>query len=251
MKNKGIKLVGLLASGLLAMSLLVGCGDKEKNTLTMGTNAEFPPFEYHEGEEGIVGFDIDLAHEIADKLGKELVIEDMDFDGLLTALSADKVDFVAAGVTATEERRTQVDFTKGYFHTKQSIIVKADNEAIQEADDLLDKKVGVQLGTTGDIYADMAGIEGLIQFTTGPLAVLDLKNGKIDAVIIDEIVAHKMIEGQSDLKILEVPFIEEEYAIAIKKGNEPLLKEINKALEELKADGTYDTLYKKYFQEEK
>ena len=256
MKNKMFKVAGLLTSSLLVMGMLVGCGSKTEeastqtgeNVIIMGTNAEFEPFEYRENGIDIVGFDVDLAQAVADKLGKELVVEDMAFDSLILALNSDKVDFVAAGMTVTEERATQVDFSDTYATSKQAIIVKADNTEINTVEDLAGKKVGVQLGTTGDLAASSdSNIGEVLQLPSGTAAVLDLKNGKIDAVVIDIEPAKKMTEGQSDLKLLETPFVDEEYAIAVKKGNQELVDAINETIAEMKADGSYDELYSKYF----
>ena len=218
------------------------------NVIIMGTNAEFEPFEYRENGMDIVGFDVEIAEKVAEKLGKELVIEDMAFDSLIMALNSDKIDFIAAGMTATDERRTQVDFSESYFHSKQMIIVKADNTSIATADDLVGKNVGVQLGTTGDLFVSSTeGIASVSQFQTGTQAVMDLKNGKVDAVVIDAEPAKKMTEGQSDLKLLDAPFVEEEYAIAVKKGNAEVLQAINETLAEITTNGTYDEIYAKYF----
>lgn len=254
MKKKLLSTMSILSVGLITIGLLAGCGSKTaeagatNGTITMGTNAEFEPFEYRENGTDITGFDVEIAKEIAKKLGKELVIEDMDFNTLLLALSSDKVDFVAAGLTVDEDRKTQVDFSDTYFKSKQMIIVGADNTDINTAEDLAGKKVGVQLGTTGDLYASMDDTIGsVIQFKSGTLAVMDLKNGQVDAVIIDAEPAKKMTEGQSDLKLLDAPFVEEEYAIAVKKGDTELAKAINDTLAELKSNGKYDELYKKYF----
>lgn len=222
------------------------------NVIVMGTNAEFEPFEYRENGMDIVGFDVEIAEKVAEKLGKELVIEDMAFDSLIMALNSDKIDFIAAGMTATDERRTQVDFSESYFHSKQMIIVKADNTSITTAEDLVGKNVGVQLGTTGDLFVSgTEGIASVAQFQTGTQAVMDLKNGKVDAVVIDAEPAKKMTDGQSDLKLLDAPFVEEEYAIAVKKGNSEVLQAINETLAEIKANGTYDEIYVKYFGETK
>lgn len=264
MKNKLVKMLGLISIGVLSAGMMTGCGGStaasgenaspstttevvSSDTIVMGTNAEFEPFEYRENGTDITGFDVEVAEEIAKKLGKKLVIEDMAFDSLIMALNSDKVDFVAAGMTATDERKTQVDFSTAYFKSKQMIIVKSDNADITSPDDLSGKKVGVQLGTTGDLF--VSGTEGVevIQFQSGTAAVMDLKNGQVDAVVIDAEPAKKMIDGQSDLKLLEAPFVEEEYAIAVKKGDADLLKAINDTLEALKADGTYDKIYVKYF----
>lgn len=276
MKNsKLLKAVSLVSMSILSMGMLVGCGNASTSTpantdvptsespeasadgavettesngvIVMGTNAEFEPFEYREGLE-IVGFDVEIAKKVAEKLGKELVIEDMLFDSLIMALNSDRIDFIAAGMTATDERKTQVDFSDSYFKSKQMIIVKADDTTIKTAEDLVGKKVGVQLGTTGDLF--VSGTEGIgevVQLQTGTQAVMDLKGGKIDAVVIDAEPAKRMTEGQSDLKLLEAPFVEEEYAIAVKKGDDEVLTAINETLADIKADGTYDEIYAKYF----
>lgn len=245
-KNKILKMISILGISVLAMGLFAGCS-KEKDVIVMGTNAEFPPFEYREGTE-IVGFDVEIAKAVAKKLGKELVIEDMAFDSLILGLNNGKMDFIAAGMTATEERRQQVDFSEGYFHSKQAIIVKADNQDITTADDLVGKKVGVQLGTTGDLF--VSGTEGIevVQVKKGAQAVMELQNGKIDAVVIDEEPAKQLIVGQDGLMILDAPFIEEEYAIAVKKGNEELLQVIDSTLNELKETGEYDKIYAQFFE---
>lgn len=239
-QSKLFKVVSLIGISVLTMGLFVGCGNSatkttdastqtaeaspensteptnSDNVIVMGTNAEFEPFEYRDGLD-IVGFDVEIAKAVANKLGKELKIEDMAFDSLIMGLNNDKMDFIAAGMTATEERAQQVDFSDSYFKSKQVIIVKADNTAIASADDLVGKSVGVQLGTTGDLF--VSGTEGVtvVQVKKGTQAVMDLQNGKVDAVVIDEEPAKKMIAGKTDVKILEVPFIEEEYAIAVKK----------------------------------
>lgn len=230
-------------AGVMVATLMTGCG---KDEIVMGTNAAFPPFESIEGGK-IVGFDVEIAELVANKLGKELVIEDMEFGTLLAAVNTGKVDFVAAGMTATEERAKQVDFSDTYFQSKQVIIVNEGDTAIVGPDDLVDKKVGVQLGTTGDLFAsETEGVE-VVRFDKAALAVMDLKNNKINAVIVDEEPAKKIAANQQGVTLLEAPFINEEYALAVKKGNEDLLKEINQVLADMKADGTYDKLYEKYF----
>lgn len=263
--NKLLKIISIVGTSVLALGMLAGCGSNNEttpdpsasnevvtettsdNVIVMGTNAEFEPFEYRDGLD-IVGFDVEIAQKVAEKLGKELKIEDMSFDSLIMALNTDKIDFIAAGMTADDKRRTQVDFSDSYFNSKQMIIVKTDDNSITTADDLVGKKVGVQLGTTGDIFiSDTEGVAEVVQFQAGTQAVMDLKNGKIDAVVIDAEPAKKMIEGQTELKLLEAPFVEEEYAIAVKKGDEDILKAINETLTEIKADGTYDEIYTKYF----
>lgn len=279
--NQLFKVLGIISASVLTLGMMVGCGSSAASTTTseaatettaeaatdtanegspaaestsgdnviiMGTNAEFEPFEYRENGTDITGFDVEIAEKIAAKLGKELKIEDMAFDSLIMALNSDKIDFIAAGMTATDARRTQVDFSDSYFKSKQMIIVKADNTAISTVEDLAGKKVAVQLGTTGDLaVSSTEGITDVAQFPTGTQAIMDLKNGKVDAVVIDAEPAKRMTEGQSDLKLLDAPFVEEEYAIAVKKGQDDLLKAINETLADIKADGSYDEIYAKYF----
>lgn len=285
--NKLLKVLSIVSASVLSLGMMAGCGSTAASSgnteasakatteasaeesatpeesaadtttgsgdvIVMGTNAEFEPFEYRENGTDITGFDVEIAQKVADKLGKELKIEDMAFDSLIMALNSDKIDFIAAGMTATKERKTQVDFSDSYFKSKQMIIVKSDNTDINTVEDLKGKKVGVQLGTTGDLaVSGTEGITDVSQFQTGTQAVMDLKNGKVDAVVIDAEPAKKMTEGQSDLKLLDAPFVEEEYAIAVKKGDTELLKAINETLANIKADGTYDEIYAKYFGEVK
>lgn len=243
--NKFLKLTAVAMVGILAMGTLVGCGDKQ-DTIIMGTNAAFEPFEYIQGTE-VVGFDVEIGKIIAEELGKELIIQDMEFAQLLGAVDTGKVDFIAAGMTATPERAEQVDFTDGYFQSNQVIIVKEGETGITTADDLVGKKVGVQLGTTGDLF--VSGVEGIdvVQYDKGALAVADLVNGKVDAVVIDEEPAYKITKNYQDVAVLEAPFIEEEYAIAVKKGNAELLKDLNEVLNKIVEDGTYDALYEEFF----
>lgn len=256
--GKLVKVLSVLTTGALLMGMMVGCGNNQstaangeegaqtKDYIVMGTNAEFEPFEYREGTE-IVGLDVEIAEAVAEKLGKELKIEDMEFATLLAQLDAGSVDFVAAGLTVDEERKKQVDFSDTYFNTKQAIIVKEENTDILTADDLVGKSVGVQLGTTGDKYvSDTKGVN-CVPFDKGTLAVMDLANGKIDAVVIDEEPAKRMVKAQTGLKILDVPFVEEEYAIAVKKGDAELQQAINETLAEIKSNGKYDEIYAKYF----
>lgn len=255
MKKNMIKKIGtVILAGVLTVGMLSGCSSTasdttEKKVIKMGTNAAFPPFEYYE-ENKIVGFDVELAEMIADKLGMELVVEDMEFNTLLGAVSNNMIDFVGAGMTVDEERAKQVDFSQGYFNSKQMVIVQSSNDEIVDTDGLNGKKIGVQLGTTSDKFAELYIEDAEItRFDKAALAVADLKNGKVDAVIVDAEPAKELTKGQDDLKVLESPFVEEEYALAVKKGNTDLLEKINTALDEIKASGEYDKLYSKYFVE--
>lgn len=217
-------------------------------TLTMATNAEFPPYEFYEGGE-IVGIDVEIAKAIADKLGMELVIEDMQFDAIIPAVTSGKADFGAAGMTITEKRQKSVDFTETYATSTQVAIVTEDSEIIDVAS-LANKTVGVQLGTTGDALA--GDIEGATveRYNKGLEAVQSLKQGKIDAVVIDEATAKAFLEKADGLKILEEKMSDEEYAIIVKKGNTELVEQINGAIQELKAEGKLDEIVSKYIKAE-
>lgn len=248
MKKNLVKMLKMMLTATLALGMLAGCGSKESNTIVMGTNAEFEPFEYREGDK-VVGFDVEIAKLFAEKMGKELKIEDMAFDTLTLAVESGKIDFIAAGMSVTEERKTQVDFSDPYFTSKQMIIVSSDNTDITSNEDLVGKKIGVQLGTTGDLFASDIEDAEIVAFDKGSMAILDLKNKKVDAVIIDAEPAKRFVAGQDDLKILDTPFVEEEYAIAVKKGNTKLVEELNAFLKEIKENGQYDEIFNKYFAE--
>ncbi|MCF2684151.1 transporter substrate-binding domain-containing protein [Faecalicatena contorta] len=217
---------------------------KESDTLVMATNAEFPPYEYYEGDE-IVGIDAEIAQAIADELGMTLKIEDMAFDSIIPAVTSGKADFGAAGMTVTEDRKKNVDFTDTYATATQVIIVKEDSD-IAGPDDLVGKKIGVQLGTTGDIYAGDIEDAEVEQYNKGFEAVQALTQGKIDAVVIDGEPAKEFVAQAEGLKILDEAFTEEEYAIAVAKGNDELVAQINEALATLKESGKIDEIVAKY-----
>lgn len=213
--------------------------------LVMATNAEFEPWEFHDGDQ-IVGIDPEIAAAIAEKLGMELEIEDMAFDSIIPAVSSGKADFGAAGMTVTEDRLQSVDFTDTYAESAQVIIVKEDSDITGSAD-LEGKVVGVQLGTTGDILAsEMVGDENVERYNKGFEAVQALMQGKIDAVVIDSAPATVFVEQGEGLVLCDEKMSQEEYAIAVKKGNTELLEKINTALNELKEDGTIDEIVNKY-----
>ena len=214
-------------------------------TLKMGTNAAFPPYEYKEGE-AFVGIDVEIAQAIADKLGATLEIVDMEFDSIITSVNQGEVDFGMAGMTVTDERLLEVDFTYSYATGVQSIIV-LDGSDIKTPDDLAGKKIGVQLGTTGDIYAtDDYGADYVTQYGKGADAVIALKGGDVDAVIIDNEPAKAFVAANEGLTILETAYADEDYAIAVAKENTELLEKINAALAELTADGSIDAIVNKY-----
>lgn len=249
--KKALTLV-LAVMMLLSAVCFAGCGKEEKGVLKMATNAYFPPYEYYEGET-IIGIDAEIAKAIADKLGMELVIEDMAFDSILTAVQNGSVDFGMAGMTITEDRLKEVNFTTSYAKGVQSIIVKEDSE-ITTVDDLYaegaDYKVGVQLGTTGDIYAtDDFGEDRVTQYTTGNEAVSALLKGDVDCVIIDNQPAKAYVANNKGTKILSTSYADEDYAICVSKENSELLEKLNKAIDELIADGTIDKIVNKYIKE--
>lgn len=224
-------------------------GDAKK-TLVMGTNATFPPYEYYDGE-SIVGIDAEIAQAIADKLGMELKIEDMEFNSIINAVQNGSVDFGMAGMTVTEDRLKSVDFSDSYATGVQVVIVKEDSD-IASVDDLTGKKIGVQLSTTGDIYASDTpdnggfGEENVEKYSKGADAVIALTQGKVDAVIIDNEPAKEFVKANEGLKILETEFVSEDYAIAFAKNNTELKDKVNTALNELINDGTVQKIIDKY-----
>lgn len=246
------KMLGILAMAIVGVIGFTGCAAKPagqsavtKDTLIMGTNAEFPPFEYREGNE-VKGFDADLANRIGEKLGKKVTISDMGFDGLIPALNAGKIDFIAAGMTVTDERKQNVDFTEGYYTASQVIIVQKEGSKVQGAEDLKGKKIGVQLGTTGDIEASKIEGAQIVQFDKAFTAIMELQKGGVDAVVLDSEPARNFVSHSADLEILADQLTEEEYAIAVKKGDKELVEAFNKALKEIKEDGSYDALIEKH-----
>lgn len=216
--------------------------------LIVATNAEFPPYEYHDGDK-IVGIDMEIADAIAKKMGLELEIEDIAFDSVILEVTSGKADMGMAGISATEERKQSVDFSDTYTTSKQLIIVKEDSE-IAKSDDLEGKTVGVQAGTTGDLLvSDIKGAT-VERYSKGMDAVQALSQSKIDAVVIDSEVAKRFVSETTGLKVLDDAYADEEYAVAVKKGNKELLDSVNKALSELKADGTVDKIIAKYIKAE-
>ena len=218
----------------------------EPGKLIMSTNAAFPPYEMTTDSGEFEGIDIETAQAIADKLGPELQIDDMDFDAGLLAVQQGKSDMVMAGVTVTDERQNVMDFTDSYATGIQSIIVKEDSD-IASVDDLAGKKIGTQRGTTGYLYcSDDFGDENVVAYDDGLTAVQMLNNGQVDCVVIDNAPAKEFIAANPGLKLLDTAYVEESYAIGIGKGNTELKDAINTALEELKADGTLQAIVDKY-----
>lgn len=244
-KNRFIKV--LIAASIIILAI-IGCQKKqaEKNKLYIGTNAEFEPFEYREGD-NIVGFDIDLINEIAKLIGAEIEVVDMQFDGLLPALEAKKIDLIVAGMTATEERKKFVNFSEPYYNSKQSIVVLSNNTDITTFDNFAGKKVGVVLGYTGDILvSEMTNVE-VQKFNATSETILALKSQKVDAVVLDYEPAKNYVAQNKELKLIETDSATEEYSIAMRKNDTELLTKVNDALKTINENGTYETLLGKYF----
>lgn len=220
--------------------------------LTMATNAAFPPYEYVEGGE-IAGIDAEIAGAIADKLGLELQIDDMEFDSITEAIKGGKADIGLAGMTVTPDRQEEVDFTVSYATGVQVIIVQEDSD-ITSADDLLAEGashvIGVQRNTTGDIYTtediEKAGLGTIDRYSKGADAVAALTTGKVDCVVIDNEPAKAFVAEVEGLKILDTEYITEDYAAAMSKDNAPLYEAVNTALQDLIADGTVQGIIDKY-----
>jgi len=250
-----IKKIALLIVLSLFIGSLVGCSNidtmkriKDTNQVIWGTNAAFAPFEMREGDK-VIGIDAEIAQRIADKLGVQLKVVDTEFDSLPAALKSGEIDFIAAGYTVNEERQKSMTFSDKYFKAVQVIIVREDNTDITNLESLKGKKVGVQTGTTGDLFVvtPVVGEENVFRYNNGVEAVLDLKNGNLDAVVIDNLPAQMLVEQNPGLKILdEKAAEEEEYAIAVRKGDEEFVKIINEVLAEMKANGEIDALVNKY-----
>lgn len=220
------------------------------------SNAEFPPYEFYEGGT-VTGIDAEIAAAIADKLGMELAIEDMEFDSIISSVKSGKIDIGMAGMTVTDERLEEVNFTTSYATGVQVIIVPEDSD-ITSADDLTAEGashiIGVQLSTTGDMYAtwdiEDEGFGSVDRYNKGADAVMALKNGQVDCVIIDNEPAKAFVAANEGLKILDTAYTTEDYAIAIGKDNTELLDKVDGALQELIADGTVQSIIDKYISAE-
>ena len=241
-KNNILKVIIGFATVIIA---LIGCKEESKK-LYVGTNAEFEPFEYRESG-NIIGFDIELVNEIAKLINAEIEIEDMAFDGLLPALQTKKIDLIIAGMTATEERKKNVNFSESYYKSQQAIVVNNDENGISTFDNLVGKDVGVVLGYTGDIIVSEISNVRVQRYNATSEAIMGLKAKKVQAVVLDYEPAKNYSAQNPELKLIETDSESEEYAIAIRKEDTQLLNDINKALATLKENGTYDALLNKYF----
>ena len=223
----------------------------ETGKLHMATNAAFPPYEMVKDDGTYEGIDVEIATKIAEKLGMELVVDDMDFSSVITSVQTGKSDIAMAGLTVTDERKKNIDFTDSYATGKQVIIVKEGSD-IKSADDLTGKLIGTQEATTGYLYCSASvedggyGEDNVVAYTNGATAVQSLVDGKVDCVVIDNEPAQKYVEANTGLVILETPFITEDYAIGVSKDNTALKDAVNNALKELIADGTVKSIVDKY-----
>ena len=218
---------------VITIIFITGCGKKD-NQLVMVTEAGFAPYEYYENGE-IVGVDVDIAKEIAKYLGKELVIKDVSFDSIINEVKSGKSDFGAAGISYTEERAKEVDFTIDYSISKQVIIGK---EGINKIDNLDNKRIALQLGSVADSYVTKNYKNATVIRQKKYLAAIeDLKNDKVDLVIMDELPAKEILKNNPGLVILNQELFTDKYGMVVRKGNDELLKAINKVLSDLIADG--------------
>ena len=222
----------------------------EAGKLHMSTNAAFPPYEMVKDDGTFEGIDVEVAGAIAQKLGLELVVDDMGFDAALLAAQNGQSDIVMAGVSVTPDRQEVMDFSDSYATGIQVVIVKEGSDVTM--DNLSEKMIGCQKATTGYLYASDTpenggyGEDHVIAYETGALAVEALKNGQVDCVIIDNEPAKAYVAANEGLTILETPWVEEDYAIGMKKGNTALLEAVNAAMTELKADGTFQAIVDRY-----
>ncbi|MDL2237022.1 basic amino acid ABC transporter substrate-binding protein [Christensenellaceae bacterium OttesenSCG-928-K19] len=240
------KILTVILCALLIATFATACAPKEdgvskikeEGKLVMLTNAEFPPYEYLGANNEVVGIDVNICQAIANEIGVELEAVHMDFDGLISALKSGKGDLIAAGMTVDEERMQNVDFSVTYADATQIIIVNKENPKVTGENDLAGKTIGVQTGTTGDLYCTDS-IEGadVRRFKSGLEAAMDLKNGRLDAVVLDELPAQSIVENNTDLALLDMESTDEQYAIAVNKGDEALLEVVNNVIEKLIADG--------------
>ncbi|HIU63420.1 MAG TPA: basic amino acid ABC transporter substrate-binding protein [Candidatus Avacidaminococcus intestinavium] len=253
------KSMSLILAVVCAFGLLVaGCGGEKKATeqpvLRVGMEPTFAPFEFQkEGSKEYDGFDMDLARAIGKQLNMKVEIVSMGFDGLIPALNAGSIDAIASGMTITPERSENVTFSEPYYKSGLTVMVREDEKEIQGIEDLKGKKIAVQIGTTGAMEAHKIEGATVVEFNANTEAALELKNGGVSAVVNDLPVVAYFLEqggGKEYAKMVGHVVTSEEYGIAVKKGNDKLVGELNKALAELKKNGEYDKIYKTWFGEQ-
>lgn len=230
--------------GLSLFFLVIGCNRKQ-DELVLVTEAGFSPYEYYQDGK-ITGVDIEIASIIAERLNKKLVVKDMSFDFLINEVKSGKADFGAAGISITEERKKEVDFTEEYTVSNQVVVIKKDSDIVN-FDDLKFKKIAVQLGTVADIYVSKNYKQATtIRHKKYLSAVEDVKSGKADCLIMDDLPAREIVKANSDLKIIDKILFQDKYGMIVKKGNDKLRNEINKILKEMNDEGTIDKLILKH-----
>lgn len=247
-------LVSLVA--LLVAALFAGCGSKsvlsqikKDKKLIVGTEATFPPFESVDENNKIIGFDIALAGEVAKDLGVTLEVQDMAFDSLIPALQTGKIQMIAGAMSITPDRAKQVDFSKPYYQASQTIVVLNTNTNVTKADDLKDKKIAVQTGTTGDLLVTQdyatANIQRVTRFTD---AFLMLQQNKVDAVVLDTPVAAAYVaKSNGAMKTVGDPLGADDYGLAMPQKNQAFVDAVNKSIDRMKADGTFEKLVQEWF----
>ena len=233
----------LVFAGLVSLFLFCGCKEDRKEQLRMVTEATFPPYEYRDGGK-IEGIDPDIMREIARALDRELIITDMSFNAVITAVQAGKADIAASGITVTEDRKKQINFSEPYVSAQQVVIVQK-NSSIQNASDLKNKRIGVQHGTTGDTYVT-SNLQEPDRYQNGALALRALLSGKLDAVVLDSEPAKVHVSKSPELKILPEPLVHESYAFAIAKHNKELLYAVNAELIKMRKDGRLLAIMEKH-----
>ena len=222
----------------------IGCTNRE-DKLIMVTEASFAPYEYY-ADGKIVGVDVEIAREIANELGKELVVKDVAFDSIIHEVKTGKADIGVAGISYTEERAKQVDFSINYTSSKQVIVVRS-NSLIDKLDDIKNKKIAVQLGSVADMYvSEYYKEKNIVRQKKYLAAIQDLKDGKVDCVVMDELPAREMVKNNSDIRILSEILAEDSYGIIVDKGNSELLSVINGVIERLKSEGKIDEYILEY-----
>lgn len=256
------KILALIAAVLMLVTVFAGCGSNQ-NTLVVATNAEFEPFEYLDENGNATGFDIDLIKAVAEKMGyTDVKIDNMAFEGVVAAVESGSCDVASSGLTINAERKKSVDFSDAYYSGAAQIIIVAANDSYYTAktkeeldEQLKNQPIGVCKGFTGEAYANgddewgFAGIEGATvkSYDNLSTAIEELKNGNITAIIMDNSVAEEAVSQNSDtIKTIDVQLTVEQYGIAVKKGDEEMLKKVNDALKQLEDEGKIDELLNKY-----
>jgi ABC-type amino acid transport substrate-binding protein len=270
MSRKGLLaiLVLMLALVLVTTALVAGCGEEEDDTgkkeeevttvntleegkLLMGSDTTYPPFESIGDDGKPEGFDVDIAMELADRLGLELEVVTTAWEGIIPGLKTDKYDIIMSAMTITDERLAEINFSDPYIDSNQSIAVKKGTTDITSADDLAGKVVGVQVDTTGQFTAEeIAGIAEIRKYDTILLAFQELELGRIDAIMNDFPVNAYLSKIRGQTEVVATVVTDEQYGIGVKKGNNELLDAVNMALADMMADGTYDEIFTKWFSEE-